>query len=172
MKGNIPMNLLDIAKDGTSSQLADFLRSYSVNDSNDLSNALSAAVMREDIACTNLLLEHGAIPNCRPSEYMPPIHCAVEQKNRELVQLLFNHGADVNYPNEMGYTPLHLAVDVEADTAWQRGETPSGAIVQLLLTLGANPAVEDATGSTPLSIAEQYGFSRAIELFKMKGNEK
>lgn len=165
------MTVLDIAKDGTPEQLAGYLRANPLNDSNDLSNALSAAVMREDIASTVLLLEHGAIANCQPSEYMPPIHCAVEQKNGELVKVLCSHGADVNYPNENGYTPLHLAVDVEADTAWQRGETPTVEMVRLLLKLGADPTAKDATGNNPLVIAQQYEFSRAIELLKIKGSE-
>ena len=164
------MSLHVIAKDGTSDQLEEYLRSHPTNAPDDLSNALSAAIMREDIRSTILLLEHGATPNCQPSEHMPPLHCAVEQLNRELVEALCRYGADVNFPNENGFTPLHLAVDTEADTAWQRGETPSGEMVQLLLTLGANPTAKDARGSTPLSIAERYEFSRAIQLLRMKGH--
>ena len=165
------MSLHLIAKEGTSDQLEEYLRSHPANAPDDLSNALSAAIMREDIGITILLLEHGASPNCQPREHMPPLHCAVEQLSSELVEVLCRYGADVNYPNENGFTPLHLAVDAEADTAWQLGETPSGAMAQQLLTLGANPTAKDVTGSTPLSIAKKYRFSRAIELFQMNERE-
>jgi len=36
-------------------------------------------------------------------------------------------------------------------------------MVQLLLALGADPTVRDAAGRTPLNIAEEYGFSRAVQ---------
>jgi ankyrin repeat protein len=163
------MTLDDIAKDGSHGELANFLRAHPVNEPGELANALSAFVFREEIASALLLLEHGATPNCQPCDHMPPLFLAVEQRNPGLVRLLCSHGADVNYRYDVDWTPLHLAVDVEADTAWQRREAPSTEMVELLLALGADPGAKDVAGRTPLNIAEDYGFSRAIDLLTTTG---
>lgn len=162
------MTLYEIAKTGSYADLDEYLQSHSAIDPNDLCNALSHVVWREDIKSTTLLVEHGAPLNFCPSDGWPPFYYAVEQRNYDLVKLLHRYGADVNFSKEDGFTPLHLAVDIEADAAWQKGETPSVAMIQLLLELGANPAVMDETGSTPLDIAEEYDFGGAIELLKSK----
>lgn len=154
-----------LAKEGTLSQVENYLWGHpAVITQDDLANALSAAVMRGDLAIVKVLLAHSANPNCQPSEHLPALHCAIEQQDKNSIRLLVEYGADVNLPTENGFTPLHLAVDIEGDSAWQRGETPSVELTTLLLELGANPKAKDSSGKTPLNIAEQYQHSRAIEL--------
>jgi ankyrin repeat protein len=162
-----------LAREGTFSQVEEFLRQHPIISKVDLGNALSAAALRGDLRIVTLLLDYGAEPNGRPTEHLPAIHCAVEGQHEKIVDLLAQRGADVNLPTENGFTPLHLAVDIEGDSAWQRGITPSGELTALLLQLGANPGVMDAQGRTPLSIAEQYQHARAIQLLQPDtGKEK
>jgi len=76
------------------------------------------------------------------------LHTAVEHgmasSIRELVQL----GADINAADLEGATPLHLAIDVEADAVEQKGREPDWNIVELLLGLGADTAIQDKHGKT------------------------
>jgi ankyrin repeat protein len=160
--------LSDLVREGTCTQVDNFLRNKSNIDPDDLANALSIGAFRGDCAIVQLLLDFGADPNARPSGHWPAIYCAIEQQALNMVRLLAKHGADVNLPIENGFTPLHLAVDIEGDSAWQRGESASAELTALMLALGANPRTTDSSGNTPLNIAERYEHSRAIEL--LRGN--
>lgn len=69
---------------------------------------LSAAVRREDVAMTRLLLEHGADPNL-PEEGAPrgaSLLIAVNDRQREIVRLLLAHGADPNAEVDSSGTPM------------------------------------------------------------------
>ena len=57
-------------------------------------------------------------------------------------ELLAGAGADVNAHAANGLTPLHFA-------AWNG----HGAVVRLLLALGADPTAKDSTGRTPYELA-------------------
>ena len=72
---------------------------------------LSAAVRRNDVAMTRLLLEHGADPNL-PEEGAPrglSLWIAVNDRQREIVRLLLAHGADPNATVESSGTPMSQA---------------------------------------------------------------
>ena len=72
---------------------------------------LSAAVRREDVAMTRLLLEHGADPN-RAEEGAPrglSLWIAVTGRQREIVRMLLAHGADPNATVDSGGTPMTQA---------------------------------------------------------------
>jgi ankyrin repeat protein len=69
---------------------------------------LSAAVRRNDIAMTTLLLDHGADPNL-PEEGAPrgqSLWIAITARNRELARLLLAHGADPNADIDSAGTPM------------------------------------------------------------------
>jgi ankyrin repeat protein len=70
----------------------------------------------------------------------------------------------VNQPDDAGMTPLHLAVDVEADGARQLGESPDVETTRLLLELGADPDAADQRGKTPRTLAEEYAHEGALSL--------
>jgi thiol-disulfide isomerase/thioredoxin len=104
------------------------------------------------------------------------------QEYESLIQLLLNRGADVHARNIAGATPLHLAVIRRAEPralellldggarvsekttgpdAWTplHGASGSGRLdlVNVLLSRGADPAIVDGQGLTPLQAAERAG---------------
>lgn len=160
------MTLSELAESGNVTGIAEFLTSHPLIAEDQLANALAAAAWREDAKIVHLLLARGAKINYQPHLCIPALHCAIEQGNRALVEILCQHGADVNFRDRSGTTPLHRAVDTEADAACQMDQAPSLEIIKVLLELGADPNGETSPGNTSLSIAERYGFSDVIELLK------
>jgi len=130
--------------------------------------ALQWAVGRGDIRIIEKLLEHGAKATSKDSYGVSPLFVAVSagisvtpflldplknrptpsssprDKYRDLIKLLIEKGADVNgklpgsnYKSGFQTTPLTVAAAFGYDD-----------IYQLLLTLGADPDIEDAMGRT------------------------
>lgn len=60
----------------------------------------------------NHLLELGADPNLRNTEGRTVLHQAVDCKELDTVLQLLTHAADVNASDNLGVSPLHLAVAV------------------------------------------------------------
>jgi ankyrin repeat protein len=80
---------------------------------------LSAAVRRQDVPMTRLLLEHGADPNL-PEEGAPrglSLWIAVNDRQHEIVHLLLAHGADPNGVVDSSGTPMQQALHVDPDLA-------------------------------------------------------
>lgn len=93
-----------------------------------------------------------------------PLHLAVEMGHVPVVEALLQHQADPNAGDRSGAGPLHLAVDMEADTAHQSGMKPSPEISSLLVKSGADVERPDDTGATPRSIAEDYEYTEFLEM--------
>jgi ankyrin repeat protein len=86
------------------------------------------------------------------------LHFAAEDCNSEVIRLLVARGANLAAKDWNGWTPLHLAVDSDADTASQGGWRATGLpTVQTLLELGADEKVKTADGATPRDLAIDYG---------------
>jgi ankyrin repeat protein len=68
---------------------------------------------------------------------------AAEAKALEAAKILVGLGADVNEATETGWTPLHAASFLGANS-----------LIEFLVSQGANPNVKNGCGQTPLSLAE------------------
>ena len=94
---------------------------------------------------------------------------AIENFDKERVRLLLGAGADPNIRGFAGITPLHLAVDIEAEDALYRYDTggddapPDGALVRLLVSHGADVEAKADSGETPLDWARQRKHEAAIK---------
>lgn len=99
------------------------------------------------------------------------LHLAVEYYQPEIIELLCACGADANTKKPGGWTPLHLAVDIEADSAHQEGRAPSTRLIRLLLEAGADPTIEDEQGMTAGDLAVEWQHAGASELLRHRGKE-
>ncbi|MCK4885899.1 MAG: ankyrin repeat domain-containing protein [Planctomycetes bacterium] len=120
---------LSVVAQGDKQEILEFLlaRGADVN----IGKPISKAAMWGKVKNVQLLLEHGADPNCLIS--------VVSYGHKEIVKLLLDHGADVNQKDKKGRTPLHVAVT--------RGVEE---IIKLLLGHGADVNAKDDRGETPL----------------------
>jgi ankyrin repeat protein len=157
-----------LAQEGTCAELSAYLQDHGSSlNPKDLTDAVVAAVQREDATMVKLLLEHGANPDTAIGEgCWSVLHCAVEDRSLEIVRLLVEHGTDVNARGEDGFAVLHHAVDVEGDSAQQSQTTPTADMTALLLKLGADPRLKTSSGKSALDIAVQYEHTAAITLLK------
>ncbi|XP_078126205.1 protein phosphatase 1 regulatory subunit 27b [Sander vitreus] len=74
---------------------------------------------------------------------MAAIHEAVLSGNLECVKLLLHHGADIHQRDEEGWTPLHMACS-----------DGFPHIARYLLSLGADPELENDCGEKPADLIE------------------
>lgn len=110
---------------------------------------LHLAVLMHDAAMTAFLLTPGGGANVNAFDelHRAPVHFAVESPAAlPLISRLVQHGADLNVADERGDTPLHWAVFAGR-----------AAIVQHLLSLGADPTLVNSDWETPAQIAAAYG---------------
>ncbi len=72
--------------------------------------ALFTAVLRDSYEAASVLLNNRANPNIPTlKNQKTPIHRAIEDNNRRMVDLLLAHRADLSRPDKQGNTPLLLA---------------------------------------------------------------
>jgi ankyrin repeat protein len=134
----------------------------------ELTDAAIAALNAVQPEPLSVLLEAGANPSAKlPGHGWSLLHLAVEQDDIDGVRLLLQHGADVNAGDMNGVTPLHHAVDFEADTAHQTGRSRPPRVIRLLLEAGADPSAKDHTGQTPIDVAQDYSYDEAVQLMAM-----
>jgi hemoglobin len=118
---------------------------------------------RWDLPRVEMLLKHGADARVRDSLGHDPLYHAAnahlpghEAQGRAVIQTLIRHGADVNGRSGPGrLTPLHAAA--------RRGIV---AIVEALLSAGAEVNASDSRGATPLQRARncrQWDAARLLE---------
>ena len=86
------------------------------------------------------------------------LHYVIEHMVANSARWLLEHGANPNEKDLFGQTPLHLAIDVEADCAsheyTEKGiDSLSVEFAKLLLEHGADPNARTNTGKTPLAWA-------------------
>jgi cytohesin len=110
---------------------------------------LADAALKGDLNGVRALLAHGARPNAISQAGTQPIHDAALGDNAEVIRELVTHGADVNArTRNENQTPLHMAAAMGKMKA-----------VEALVALGADLAIKDSRGRTPLEAAERAGLT-------------
>ncbi|MDR2213651.1 MAG: ankyrin repeat domain-containing protein [Pseudomonadales bacterium] len=154
---------------------------------------LADAVMNEDRAAIEALLEQGADVNDPQLDDSTALHYAAYQDDVDLARRLVEAGADVEAVTRLGATPLYLAaVNGSAEmisvllangvdpnvTVLSHNETPlmfaarSGSVesVRLLLDAGADmEAKDDYRGATPLLFAAEQNHAEVVRLLAERG---
>lgn len=133
----------------------------------ELSAALHQAARLGRVAFVGALVGAGAPVDAPASPgSWRPIHTAVEHRQLEVIRELVACGADINAKSENGMTPLHLAVDVVADSVEQVGLAGGLHVVSCLLDLGADPDIPDSAHQSPRDWARKSGLDVLAELHK------
>lgn len=91
---------------------------------------LHLAIREKRLEDVRSLLEHGAHPAIREqsSEWCYPLHIAILSEQGDIVTLLLKHKADVHVTDNVGRTPLYLAISIG-----------SVDLVKILIEAGADP---------------------------------
>ncbi len=85
------------------------------------------------------------------------LHLAAEYRNPDAVQLLVASGGNPNIKDTSGWSPVHLSIDSEADSARQTRSTIILAATAALAAAGADIGLKTNDGETGWDIARGYG---------------
>ncbi|WP_371219670.1 ankyrin repeat domain-containing protein [Orientia tsutsugamushi] len=104
----------------------------------------------------NVLLGHNADATLQDNNQNTPLHLAAQCYNLKITEILLSYNKTiVDVQNNMGRTPLHLALTrlVSSQSVSSLLSTESLKIAQALLTHGANVNLQDKDGNTALHYA-------------------
>ncbi|MCJ1263555.1 hypothetical protein MMC22_003425 [Lobaria immixta] len=125
--------------------------------------ALTAAVEKGRIRAVKPLLEFNQTDLfCKDNDGRGLLHYASKFGHADIVRLLKQKNLDVNLQDHKGFSPLHEAASAENPATAQ--------LVELLLDLGADPAISDNNGRTPYACALMYGHSDVANVLKESSN--
>ena len=119
---------------------------------------LHAAVIKENVDVTMLLLARGADTTALDYERWTSLHRASQLGYLSIVELLIEYYADVDARDGHGATPLYLAS--------QNGKLD---VARVLLLHGASPDSHDHEGWAPLMIASSAGHLDIVRLLLKSG---
>ncbi len=109
-------------------------------------DGLYRAVMQNDSALAQRLLGEGADPSVAPKRNgNTPLHLAAFYADSDMARVLMDGGAPIEARDANGCTPL-----LTATLSYGKGTE----VIRLLLAAGANPAVENDHGVSPLSLSQ------------------
>ncbi len=125
----------------------------------DSRSTVVEAAMRGDRDTVRSLLKEGDDVNSAQPDGMTALHWAVQKNDVELAKLLLYGGANVRATTRIGgYTPLLIAS--------KNGQT---AMIETLLTAGADAKSATANGATALMLASQAGNADAVKMLITHG---
>ncbi len=128
-------------------------------------DVLTIAAVADDPALVKLALALGNRADLVTSPYDgTALIAAAHLGHHEVVRLLVDGGAPLDHVNNLGWTALMEAV-VLGD-----GGPDYVATVEVLLSAGADPAIADRDGLTPLAHAEARGYAEIAALFAVHPN--
>ncbi|XP_038620066.1 LOW QUALITY PROTEIN: poly [ADP-ribose] polymerase tankyrase-2 [Tachyglossus aculeatus] len=136
--------LLDAAKKGCLARVKKLSSPDNVNCRDTQgrhSTPLHLAAGYNNLEVAEYLLQHGADVNAQDKGGLIPLHNAASYGHVDVAALLIKYQACVNATDKWAFTPLHEAA--------QKGRTQ---LCALLLAHGADPALKNQEGQTPLDL--------------------
>ncbi|MBL9048879.1 MAG: ankyrin repeat domain-containing protein [Tabrizicola sp.] len=124
-------------------------------------DAVTIAAVADDPELMSLALDLGNRPDLVTSRWQgTALIAAAHLGHDEVVRRLIEAGAPLDHVNNLGWTALIEAV-VLGD-----GGPRHQAVVQALVTAGADRSIADREGMTPLQLAEARGYTEIIRLLQ------
>jgi len=121
---------------------------------------LRYAVIKGNVSCVRMLVEHGALTSIkRPEDGQTPLHLAALRNSEPLARLLYKFGADTSVFNDEGLTPLAIA------RMMYNVNTADKACLDFLISVSKNPrSLQD---SCRFVIREALGAKRLEDIAKL-----
>lgn len=120
---------------------------------------ITIAAVRDDVAMIRLAVALGADPRAVTSPYDgTALIAAAHLGHAEVVRTLIQAGAPLDHVNNLGWTAV-----IEAVILGDGGKAHQDTL-RALLDAGANAAIADRDGRTPLDHARQRGFDAMVRL--------
>ena len=144
----------------------DYLLSKRANP--DIKNSTGAtplivAAQAGDLDAMRKLIEHGAQVNAQDTQGNTAMHMAIPvEVHREAFEILLNNSANPNIRNSIhGDAPLHVVVALDRPVP----------VLEILLSRGADVAIFNFDGKTPLYSAVEKGRSALIPVLLQHGSD-
>jgi ankyrin repeat protein len=102
--------------------------------------------------------ELGSLLHQENAERKTPLHVAVLEGHKDLVELFVSQGAYIDGRDKEANTPLHIAAAYNHKN-----------ITEFLIAKGANINAKNSTGQTPLQITKDKGFTEITDLLRKHG---
>ena len=113
-----------------------------------------------------ILLAAGADPNIGDARGITPLHeVAYKLWDIDAAALLLDHRANINAQSKNGATPLHSAL-------YGCMFSDDLRMINFLLKRGADIAIKNDLGVTPMDFAEKHGCREIVAQFTARENEK
>lgn len=125
----------------------------------------SLAPQAKDMA--KLLIAKGADVNHGGMQRgMTPLHAAIENRNKDIFEVVMTSDANVNARDESGRTPLHYLAMHQAK---EIPKEMANEMAQHLIARGADVEAKDKSGNTPLHMALKGGGKDIVKLLIESG---
>ena len=124
-------------------------------------DAITGPIRRQTV---QLLLQHGAkLEEFSVDERFTPLMCACYYGAQSCVELLLEQGANPHVKNGEGFTPALCAVTGGVSNEFPRFESTAVRILKLLQQYGADLAVKNCRGNSPLVAAIELDHKEIFE---------
>jgi ankyrin repeat protein len=122
---------------------------------------LTIAAVENDIEMLNIALQGGASTGNITSPYDgTALIAAAHRGHVDVVRILIAHRAPLDHVNRLGWTALLEAVVLG------NGSPAHVAVVEALVTAGADVDIKDRNGATALTYARQRGYSDMVKILR------
>ena len=110
-----------------------------------------------DLAAVKKELASGFDPNVGDDQGYTPLQIAIQEKHKDVINLLLENGADINQVDKNGNSTMWTAVH-----NWRQDYD----VILLLLNNGADPSIENNYGNSPLSVLQASDNEEVLKLIK------